>query len=390
MYTVAEAKDDLKGMLHGTNLNDITGIDDLLERAGRKVLAELDPAETRRISNLADAIHNNIYQYVVPTDLKGNKIIDIRPQANRNPSDSMRQFVGKEFGKYKDLIGEMMSVRHDDGTKFLKMSRKEGPYPALLNGFNSLTDNGTVAVVATAANLAVNTKFSLEGGKSVEFDIVASGDGIQVTGMTAVDLSTHDEESDHFVSFYAEDVSNITSVTPVWGNDLTANYWTGVAQTTQSNGDAFRNGWNTVKVPWSTATETGTVDPAAIDSLKLTFVTTGAVSKVRVDQWQSSVGEIMEIEYYSRFMFRSSAGVWSEDISDDSDIVNLETDAYNIFLYEAAIMGAQQVMGADGASDINFFKGELHGTGNQLGLYKRYKSANPSERVNAQSTYYRI
>ena len=389
MYTISEVKDDLAGILHGTNTNNITNLDDLLERAGRKVVAEIDPAETRRITNLSQAVHNDIFHYTLPSDVKGNKIIDIRPQANRNEADSMTQFLGKEFGKYKNRIDELISVRHNDGTKFIRIARTTDAYK-LLNGFNSLTDNGTVAIVGTASNLRVNSNFALQGGKSVEFDVATTGDGVKVTGMTAIDLTEHDEESDHFVSFYVEDASDINSVTPIWGNDLTANYWTGTAQTTQANGNGFRSGWNTIRAEWTNATETGTVDPAAIDSLQLIFNVDAAVSNIRVDQWISSVGEIMEIEYYSRYLFRNTSGTWSEDITSDDDIVNLETDAYNIFLYEAAIAAAQQVMGEDGVSDINFFRQELHGGGNQLGLYRKYRNDNPTEAIKPQQTYYRV
>ena len=69
--------------------------------------------------------------------------------------------------------------------------------------------------------------------------------------MDAVDLTDYDEVSDFFTWIYFGTVP--TSVSAVWGNDLTANYWTSTAQTTQADGTAFKVGWNLLKFSWATA-----------------------------------------------------------------------------------------------------------------------------------------
>lgn len=388
--TVGNTKDFLTRRLHGTNINDVTDVNGLLFDAARKVLAEVDPAETRRVTNLSNAIHDDVFNYTLPNDLKGRKVIDIRPQANRTVGDNFSQRLSEAFDLQKNIEDNTFSIRHSDGTKSIRISKNISPAPVTLNEFDSLTANGTVAIVGTAAGLAVNNQFFISGSGSVEFDSAASADGVQVTAMTSVDLTKHDEVSTMFLRFYADDVSNITSATLIWGNDLSTAFWTGVAQTAQFDGTAFRNGWNTISVPWSTATETGTVDPAAIDSLKVTFATSGTVDNLRVDFWTSSIGEIFEIEYYSKFLFRNSGGTWIESPTADSDIINLDTESYNLFLYEAAILAAQQVAGEDMASDVGLWTNELYGGGGKLGLYRKYKKDNINESILPQGRYYNL
>ena len=113
--------------------------------------------------------------------------------------------------------------------------------------------------------------------------MVASGDGISVLNKTNnVDLEDWDEMADFIVPVYLSSVTNFTSISLLFGNDITTKYWTPTAQTTQSDGTAVKVGWNYFLFQWAGATETGTVDPATIDSFKLTIATTGAISNIRV------------------------------------------------------------------------------------------------------------
>jgi len=380
--TIQTLKQELAGMLHGSTINKVRNFYDLCKRASGNVLLKIDPAETRRIANLTNAIHDDVYDYTAPSDLK--RVIDIRPQVNRDSSDNFSQWFAEEFDKFKDSWDDIFQIRHNDGTKSLRVSKNISPAPITVHGFNSLTDDGTIAIVGTASGLKVDTLHYITGNKSVEVDLAVTGDGIQITGMSAIDLTDHDEISEHFIRVYFDSVSAITSITPIWGNDLTANYWTGVAQTAQADGTAFRVGWNIIKIAWNTATETGTVAPAMIDSLKLTFTITAAISNVRIDLWTSSIGEIFEIEYYSKYLFRSSAGTWKETPTSDDDIINLDSDTYNIFTYECLIECAQQLQGSDSAFDITFAKDKLKE------LYDLQKENAPTEKIRPQTIYYHI
>ena len=382
---ITSLKSEISGATHSGTTNKIRNFNELCKRAAGNVIAKIDPRETRRVTNLSNAIHDDIYNYTAPSDLK--RVIDLRPQVNRTTSDNFSQWFSEEFDKYKDRYDDLFQVRHNDGTKSLRISKNISPAPITVHGMNSLTDDGTVAIVGTAENLKMDTLHFVTGSKSIQFDAPASGDGIQITDFTDKDLTDHDEVAEQFVRVYLDtqtDVDNLTSISAIWGNDLTTNYWTGVAQTTQADSTAFRIGWNILRVPWNTATETGTVAPATIDNLKITLATTGALTNVRVDFWASSIGEIFEIEYYSKYLFRSTSGTWKEQPTSDTDLINLDSDTFNIFTYEVLIESAQQMQGSDAGFDIKFAQDKLKE------LYARHKENAPSEKIRPQSHYYKI
>ena len=194
--------------------------------------------------------------------------------------------------------------------------------------------------------------------------------------MTAVDLTNEDEVADIFVLFYIKNSTDLTSLTNCnirFGNDLTTNYWVGVAQTTQADGSAFRVGWNLIKIPWSTATETGTVAPATIDSMRVFFTATAAITQIRVDKIIFAIGRNFDMKYYSKFLFRNSAGTFITRPTTDSDIVVCDNDSLNIFLNECLTAMAQQVEGTDSAFDITFAKNE------QTELIPAYRAEHPTQ-----------
>ncbi len=57
-------------------------------------------------------------------------------------------------------------------------------------------------------------------------------------------------------------------------------------------------------------------------------------------------------------MFKDAiTGAWQETITDDSNIINLDTESYNLLLYQVCIQMAQQVQGLDAMFyDGSFFE----------------------------------
>ena len=290
MLTITQVKDHLTGMLHGGSLNKVRNIESVFERAANTMLLKLDPVDTIRVQPLSNTVHDDIYNYSLPSDYK--KIIDLFPQDSRNNSDNALRNTANYFDVQKAIKQKKVSIEGSEGSKIIRINwrSRQGK---ILSTLNSLTDNGTWSAVGTASNLAQDTIFRKSGNGSIKFDVAASGDGIQNTTLSEVDLTNEDEVADIFAWFYVKDstdLANINSASIVWGNDLTANYWTGVAQTTQADGSDFQVGWNLIKVLWSTATETGTVDPETIDSAKVTFDIDGAITQLRVDNILFSIG----------------------------------------------------------------------------------------------------
>lgn len=384
--TINQVKEHLTGLLHGGTLNKVRNINQMFERVQNSMLSKVDPIDTIRVQSLSNTIHDDIYNYSLPSDYK--KIIDLIPQNGRNINDSSSRILSGYFDLQKNIKEKKVSIEGSEGSKIIRINWRS-KQPKTLNQLNSLTANGTWSAFGTSTGLIADNIDYVSGNGSIKFDLATTGDGIQNTSMTAVNLTDEDEVADLFMWFKVKnsaDLALLTSVSLVWGNDLTTNYWTST-QTVQADGSAFKIGWNIVKFPWSTATETGTVAPSTIDSAKITFATTGAIEDLRLDNITVSIGRNFDLKYYSKYIFRNTAGTLISQPTTDDDEVLLDNDAMQIFLLECVIAAAQQMEGADSTFDINFANGELWGGSNKPGLYGKYRAEYPGMSKKATGKY---
>ena len=375
-YSVSSAKSDLSGIVHSTSLSRVTNVNGLFNRAARELLAKIDPKETLRTAELT--LYQSVYDYAPPTDLKGDKIVDIRPQVNRTEADNFSKVYNEPFDLKK--TGQTFTVEWDDAAKVLRISRSLSG-SSVLNDMESLTANGTWTAAEGATGLAVDDIFFTQGSGSLNFDIGAAGGYIENSSMRQLDMTDGDEIDAFFADVYIPDATLITNIIARWGNDA-SNFWSRTA--TAAHFGAFKNGWNIVRFDWNGATETGSVNPATIDYARITVTSTAADTDIRADNLRFIRPHIHEALYYSAYLFRSSATVWLETISNDENELNLSTDSYNLFLYEAGRLAAQQLMTSDPAAarDFEFFTKVLNDG------YIKYKADYPSENILVRGTYY--
>ena len=144
-YNVTNLKSELSGVLHGTTVNQITNINDLINRSARKLLNDIDPQETIRTQQLSGALYDEVYDYVIPNDLKDDRIVDIRPQENRNLStDRFFQTYSEEFDLYKtrQLRRGEFSIKWNSGVKSIRIT-KNLVQGILLNGCDTISGDGS-------------------------------------------------------------------------------------------------------------------------------------------------------------------------------------------------------------------------------------------------------
>ena len=379
--TIGDEKNNLSAMLHGGTLNKVRNIEMMFERAANTMLAKLDPIDTMRTAGLSQLVHDDEFNYSLPSDFK--KAIDLYPQDSRNTKDTASRRGAESFDLRKSINNKTLSIEGSEGTKIMRINWRSR-MGKVLHTMDSVTANGTWGAVGTTANIVADTIYKMSGAASIRFDVLASGDGISNTTMTAVDMTNEDEIADIYIPFYFESVANLTSIAIRWGNDVSANYWESTAQTAQADGTAFRAGWNTLKFSWVSATETGTVSPATTDSLRAVFTTTGAIQNVRMDNILFSIGRPFDMKYYSKYLLKNTAGTWISRTTSDDDIIVLDNDAIQIYHLENLIAAAQQLEGTDSAFDITWAKRELNGDPSsvdpvqRMGLYQKYRKEHPS------------
>jgi hypothetical protein len=362
-YSITNLKQELQGILHGTQLNQITSLGQLIYRAARDVLMDCDPYETTRIIPITNSVFNSVYDYPCPPDLKGTAIIDIRPQVNRNTTDLWLQWYNQNFDLQKQTsYVDSVSIQWDTAVKTLRINSPTLTPQASINTCDSLTANGTWADNGSGniTSLVVDNVNYVNSSGSLSFTLASSAIGyLENSTMSAVDLSDWEDQGTFFMYTFLPTAANISLVTMTIGSSSGNSY--SMSATTTQQGTAFQDGWNLLKFEWSGAVTSGTPDSSALDYLLISWTNTGsAQTNVRIDQVTAALGTILEIEYYSKYLFRNAtSGAFAETIADDSDYINLDTDSYNLLVYKVAQLAVQQQQGIDALGyDGQYFKDE--------------------------------
>jgi hypothetical protein len=383
-YSVQTAKSELSAMLHGTDLGQVENIDGVLNRAARQLLLDIDPAETKVQIPMATPVYDGVYDYSAPDDLKGNKVIDLATQISRNQRDRFTQTYNQNFDIYKSIgLQNNFTVFQNKGKKTLRIAYNNSSRSILINNCNSILGNGTWATSGTASNLSEDSQ-SVDNNNSVlKFDITTGTGYVSNSTIAPIDMTNHLNQSRIFFDVYLPKATDFTSLEIRFGSD-SSNYYEATGVVTNFQGNSFNSGWNTIGILWSAMTKVGNPVVSTISYVRLGFITTADNAGVEFAQIWSRLGFIMNIEYYSKFLFQDEiTGAWLENLTDDSNLINLDTDSYNLFIYQAAFLCVQQALGQDAGYDTNIFMDKYN---NALIRYKRcYKS----EISKVQEPYYR-
>lgn len=379
--TIADFQTRLEGKIHSRNIDQVNDFFGLCLEAAGNVLNQIDPRTTKRKSQITNAIYDEIDRYVLPSDLKADAVIDIERQASRTISDNFNQVGSETFSLNK--TAESFSVEDNSGVRTLRLSASGLKGGVTVHTCDSLTINGTWSAGGSATNLIADTLNFISGSGSIKFDVAAAGSSsyIENTTFTAVDLSNVKNTGALFVWVYIPDTTVITSVNLRWGSSST-NYYAVTVTATQDN-TAFVTGWNLLRFDWSGLTPTGTPVDTAIDYLRVTFNhSASATTSCRVDSIIARIGTIYNILYYSKYLFRTSSGTWIEKPTLTTDIINLDTDEYNLFLYEMAELVAQELQKKDASFDVKYWMAK------KKEVWDEYKRRNKSQSQKRQSSYY--
>ena len=384
-YTQADFYEIVDGMVHQkfaqTNDRQV-----LSNRAVRYVLGDVDLRTAQRSAALSPNMFTNIFDYGAPSDLKGEKIIDIRKQVSRPSYEKWLLVDEVDFDRRKNLSNYRIAVRYENFATLLRIDGLPNSAYQNIHDCNSITADGTWAASADASNLTIDTVNYITGGGSLNFDMAAgAATGVlELTGMTAIDLTDYDEKGSIFAWVYIPDYSDaqadtVTNFILRFGYD-SSNYWSRTV-TTDNAGNTFHDGWNLLRFDWNGATETGTVAPATIDYLRLTVTKStslAADTDWRVDSIVIQMGEIYDTVYYSKYGWQTTAGVYIEESSATTDLLIADTDEVEGIAFKAAEFASQELKEK---AEAGYFKGEYE-------QWKRkYKSMNPSKALKIRRQY---
>ena len=382
--TIGDAKNELAAMMHGSTIKQIQNIDAVFNRGARRVVTDVDPWETKMNIEMG-AVYDNVFDYACPIDLKGNKIIDIHPQVVRSLLDNYGQSYNKDFDiqkQYPTTSKFSIMVNNGKRTLHIKTANMFSSIPV-----SYMNQMSSYAVWDGAENLRIDNLYrTLNTQSSLAFDLIAG----QTTGyienalLDSLDLTAHLNQAMEFVFVWMPDPTAISTIELRFGSDID-NYWE-QSVTTQYNGEVFQTGWNLLGFKWSTATAVGTPDVTKMSYMRLTLTYDGkAQTSIRVNDYESRLGQILMLEYYSKYLFRNDAGVMQETVQADTDYVQLDTDSYDLVLMATASEAVQQMQGLDA-----LFFDNNHFAERYMNSLAEYKSKYKSEITKPKQVYYKM
>lgn len=386
MKTIGNIKTAITPRLHGTTLNKIGDFNLICKEAAELVVNRIDLQETRRRALLPNAVYDQVYDYALPSDFKAP--IGLNKQTNNIYNGDQSRTYSNQFNNQKK--DNSFAVVWEDMTQFLRFA-KYLKTPLTIDKADSLTENGTWSVSGNGTNLELDTNNYMSGIGALKCDVSSPGSVVNV------------------IMKLGNDSSNYYSKT------ITAGHF-----------EAFQTGWNLCRFDLSDAVETGTVDMANIDYITITvtyntdqtvtfsktlttpvdmsvdnyksngavfaylyFSTVLSLTTLRLDNITAHIGTLYDVNYYSNYVFRTSAGTWIGEPTSDNDLVNLSPASYKIFEAEICRVITQQVQGAMGIFDFEYWNLMLEGNGNDKeGLYDSYERQFPSERIEGSVEYY--
>ena len=161
-YQISDVENEMIGMLHGTTLNQIQDIFGMFNRAGRRVVGLVDPQETKVLAQFG-SVFQGVFDYPCPVDLKGNRVIDFYPQANRQVTDNYGQQYNKDFDLWKNYTDyTSFTPRYNAGLRTLRINAVNLIPGVQINDAAATNDNGLWVAGANLSNLQTSNQFFTE------------------------------------------------------------------------------------------------------------------------------------------------------------------------------------------------------------------------------------
>lgn len=342
-YTQAQLLADINQEING-KIGMIANTTDFVNSVAREVNNDTTVRSSKRKSELSPDLFPDITQYALPSDTRDFKIIDIPAQAKRY--DGGFGLVPVEQFNTRRQAGDI-AIDDANGMRTLLIDSDVVSDQTLVSELDSLTSGGgTWTVVGGATNLAADGDDYIKGNGSLSFDLSAASQataGIVNSTLNSFDILNYLGGSGAlFVWVKLNTPTYVTSFTLKIGSSA-SNYFTKTI-TAKHDGNAFERGWNLLRFPLTSLTETGSVNEAVTNYVSIVMdknVLKISETDYKFDWITVMNGQIHNVTYYSKFNWITAAGTYIENSTDPSDILVADTSEYELFVKKGKYKGMQ-------------------------------------------------
>lgn len=327
---------------------------DLINSAVRMAMSDIDFRGNIRESLLTPNLMDNQYDYALPSDVKADKIIDLRPQNtdSRGEFETYDIVPPSEFDRRKKVEKGIATILNDDLTRTLRVSADIEDETLQISNLDNKNDQDTWISFDTDAvndsDIKTDGDDFIEGNGSIRFqtdtaDTTDSAVGIQNRGLDAFDISSYLARGSAFVDAKLTTYdTGIHQVTLRLGSD-SDNYYQ-ISDSNQNDCSSFVSGWNKVRWDFQNKTTAGTPVDTAIDYAAMFWsrdTTTTALLHLNDTDWGFDnlilkKGKYYNLSYYTRNVWQDTALTLSENSTHDSHALLVQNDELEVIMAKAA------------------------------------------------------
>ena len=381
IYTRDTLRDDVNSRLHN-KIGVLSNVDNLINRAALEVWADTDLRSAKRKASLAPNLFTEIYHYTCPTDMKGYSIIDLQRQKDNRPKSERWELTTEEqFDATKSGVTNTIAFSDRDFTRKLLIAKQLTDDSLTIDTMDAV---GDWIAFGDVENVVVDNDNYVKGSGCVKWDI-ADGGGttarIRNTSLTAYDITDYLSSGSAFIWVYLTSATDVTNIIAELG-DSVATYYR-ITVTTTNEGLSFANGWNLLRFPLADRVEVGGTVTGTACTYGTIYMTkaVGKISEVdyRFDNLVLKNGEYYNLIYYTKYPWQSAAGTYLENSTADTDLLNVDSDEYNMVIEKCVDKLGRVAREYTDANDARVMYRELR---------DRYILNVPSEAMLMTTTYY--
>lgn len=383
IYTRTDLKTGMNSGIQG-KIGMLISSADTVNRAIRQLLSEVDLVSTRRRTVLAPNLFNGQDDYVCPTDLKGYSIIDLPGQAVR--ADRTIDLVPSvEFDSRRPE--HAVAIDDRDGRRILKIRSSVNSHSVVVSELDSLASAATSSWSAfgDATSIVSDDDDYIKGAGALKANITAAGGttfGIQNATVNALDMTDYfGGTSAFFIWVKINSIVGLTNYKLRFGSSAGAYYEQTV--TTQADGTAFVPGWNLLMFNVASYTTTGSPVITTMKYFAIFMTKLGtkiSETDYKFDYLVLKRGVITYLKYYSKYGWQTSGGTYIENSTDDSDLLNADTDEFDLIVLKAISVAAREVA----LTETEIMQKDK----DYLNAKKQYEMNHPSEGLIMTNEYY--
>lgn len=391
LKTVAQFKDSVAGILSGIDLSNVDNLNGALERAARTLVQQADIPEACLTQNIV--LYNGVYDYACDTRIFGTAINDIRPQGvSRQVSDYVYKQYGDDFDRTKGYVrlGTRATFEYESGVPIIRIV---SDIPTQKVELDPMTSTTGWTAAGSATGLTADSTVFYQSPASLRFTLTGSSTGTLTKTLSSIDLSSYQGVGVVFLAIFIPDgvtASALTSIDFYLSSDNFNANFDQVSATEGFLGSWIAGEWLLVAFDLSTATTSGPIDYSAIDAVKIELNHTSTFTNFRVGGLWVSLPSPAQILCQTAAIFKAGTAATTETITTDDDVIILNNPAYTLFEWEGALSILQQTGATESSAAVVDIKNRLHGTPQDIGLYKLFRGDNPSQELRQVGSYYEV